>query len=116
MALPLLYLVLFLILHYAILKQIAMSFLSQYKFKVYPKKLSSGKCQVKFVVRSEEAKEMYGYILVDSKVTLKEVIENLEYQLKTRPYKPYFLNSFILKGNTQTNRLTDYLFFNHNKS
>lgn len=89
-----------------------MEVLKNYKFKVYPKKLASGKCQVKFIVERDQEKEIYGYALVDSKVTLKEVIERLEYGIKTRPYQPYFLNSLILKSNTVKNYSFDYLIFN----
>jgi hypothetical protein len=86
-----------------------MNLSTNFKFKLYPKKLSSGKCQVKFV---EQTKGVCGYALVDSKVTLKEVIEHLDYQLTTRMYKPYFLNSLISKGEDQVHLPIDYLIFN----
>jgi hypothetical protein len=89
-----------------------MESLKNYKFKVYPKKLASGKCQVKFVAQREQEKGIYGYALVDSKITLKEVIEQLEYGIKSRPYNPYFLNSIIFKTNSVSKPTIDYLFFN----
>jgi hypothetical protein len=91
------------------LKAVAMNLSTNFKFKVYPKKLSSGKCQVRFI---EKTKGVCGYALVDSKVTLKEVIEHLDYQLSTRMYKPYFLNSLISGGEDKGHLPIDYLIFN----
>ena len=43
-----------------------------YKLKLCSKKLASGKFQVKFYVsKGTETQDMYGYVLVDAKDTLK---------------------------------------------
>ena len=70
------------------------------KFKLSSKKLSSGHCQIKFYVKDQCKEDLYGYALVDSKLTLKEVMEYLEYQVRSRSYKPYDLNSFIFRNKT----------------
>lgn len=47
------------------------------QLKIESKKLHSGKCQVKFYVTGERIKNMYGYTLVDSDRTLKEVVKEI---------------------------------------
>lgn len=54
-----------------------------YKLKLTSKKLRSGKCQVKFFATVRERKEMYGYVLVDSEKTLKDVVVNIKEKLHT---------------------------------
>jgi hypothetical protein len=49
-----------------------------FKVKLFPKKLESGKCQVKFSVNLPMNKNLYGYMLVDPKVSLKEVVEEIK--------------------------------------
>lgn len=49
-------------------------FTDNYKLRLTSKKLSSGKCQVKFFASAVGSKDMYGYVLVDAEVTLKEVV------------------------------------------
>lgn len=80
------------------------------KFKITSKKLSSGKCQVKFFVEGD--KKLYGYALVDSKLTLKEVVDQLDYQIKTRGYKPYYLNNLLKKEQIAESALKNVLIFN----
>lgn len=48
------------------------------KFRLFVKKLSSGKFQVKFKVAEGEKKGVYGYVLVHSETTLKEVTKIIE--------------------------------------
>ena len=53
-----------------------------YKLKLYSKKLESGKFQVKFYVSKEEcSQDMYGYVLVDAKDTLKRVVGSIKNRL-----------------------------------
>ena len=49
--------------------------------KLSSKKLSSGKCQVKFYITIRKKKQLYGYVLADARTTLKEVVENIERRL-----------------------------------
>ncbi|MEQ9286998.1 MAG: hypothetical protein RIG77_08830 [Cyclobacteriaceae bacterium] len=45
-----------------------------YKLKLTSKKLSSGKCQVKFYAALEKKRDLYGYILADAGESLKDVV------------------------------------------
>ena len=49
----------------------------EFKLKLKAKKLESGKLQVKFFSTFINHKEIYGYMLVESKTTLKEVVEGI---------------------------------------
>jgi hypothetical protein len=53
-----------------------------YKLKLLPKKLRSGKCQVKFYATALTRRALYGYILVDAKATLKEVVEVIKSKIE----------------------------------
>ena len=55
---------------------------SPYKLKLCSKKLQSGKFQVKFYVsKGAETQDMYGYVLVDAKDTLKRVVNTIKNRL-----------------------------------
>lgn len=55
--------------------------LSDYKLKIRAKKLQSGMLQVKFSANTVKNKELYGYLLVESKTTLKEVVTGIQDKL-----------------------------------
>jgi hypothetical protein len=57
------------------------AFPDQYKLRITSKKLSSGKCQVKFHAYANHQKNLYGYVLVDSDRTLKEVVVKIREKL-----------------------------------
>lgn len=53
-----------------------------YKLKLFSKKLHSGKFQVKFYASKEARnKDLYGYVLVDAKDTLKHVVTTIKQRL-----------------------------------
>ncbi len=55
---------------------------SPYKLKLCSKKLESGKFQVKFYAsKGACAQDMYGYVLVDAKDTLKRVVNTIKSRL-----------------------------------
>jgi hypothetical protein len=56
--------------------------MQEYKLSLLSKRLRSGKCQIKFVVSNETREEMYGYMLTESRTTLKEVVKKIEEQVK----------------------------------
>lgn len=83
-------------------------------FKISSKKLSSGKCQVKFFVKEATKKERYGYALVDSSLTVKELVDLLSFQIKSRSYTPYSLNRLLNKDSeTSESPIKNFLIFNH---
>ena len=53
-----------------------------YKLRLCSKKLESGKFQVKFYASKEKtSQDMYGYVLVDAKDTLKRVVSTIRSRL-----------------------------------
>jgi hypothetical protein len=55
---------------------------SPYKLKLCSKKLESGKFQVKFYASKQaEGQDLYGYVLVDPKDTLKRVVTTIKTRL-----------------------------------
>ena len=53
-----------------------------YKLKLIPKKLKSGRCQVKFIAGLPGRKSFYGYALTEPNDTLRGVVENITKKLK----------------------------------
>jgi hypothetical protein len=51
------------------------------KFRLFVKRLSSGKYQVKFKVVEGSRKGVYGYVLVPSGTTLKEVVSTIKVKI-----------------------------------
>lgn len=54
-----------------------------YKLRLSSKKLKSGKCQVKFFAQLQNNKDMYGYVLVSSEQTLRDVVKGIKEKLNT---------------------------------
>ncbi|NQW26439.1 MAG: hypothetical protein HQ474_00890 [Flammeovirgaceae bacterium] len=52
-----------------------------FNLKLESKKLSSGKCQVKFFASFHKKKPFYGYLLVDSACSLKDVVHRIREKL-----------------------------------
>mgnify|MGYP002651923282 FL=1 len=59
------------------------TFDDDYSLKLTSKKLQSGKCQVKFFANVHDRRDMYGYVLVDSDKTLKDVVIKIKEKLRT---------------------------------
>lgn len=55
--------------------------LQEVQLKIESKKLHSGKCQVKFYVMKDGEKNLYGYALVESGRTVKEVVDEIKGRL-----------------------------------
>ena len=55
----------------------------EYKIQLSSKKLKSGKCQVKFKADLSTRKPCYGYLLVDPKTTLKDVVNHIGMRLES---------------------------------
>ncbi len=61
------------------------------QLKIESKKLHSGKCQVKFYVMNEGTKNLYGYALVESGRTVKEVVNEIKNRLEgIQGYESYY--------------------------
>jgi hypothetical protein len=48
-----------------------------HKIRIYSKKLPSGKCQVKFYLTTQRGNPYYGYLLVESGRTVRNVVETI---------------------------------------
>jgi len=59
-------------------------FLDDYKLKLETKRLASGKFQVRFQASNYQAPDLYGYVLVNPKDTLKEVVGSIKNRLYLR--------------------------------
>lgn len=59
------------------------TFDDDYSLKLTSKKLQSGKCQVKFYANVHDRRDLYGYVLVDSDKTLKDVVIKIKEKLHT---------------------------------
>lgn len=51
------------------------------QLRIESKKLSSGKCQIKFYLLREHKPELYGYTLAESKETVREVVLRIRKRL-----------------------------------
>ncbi len=54
-----------------------------YHLRLSSKKLNSGRCQVKFSATIDRKKDLYGYVLVESDHTLKDVVSRIKEKLIT---------------------------------
>lgn len=55
----------------------------RYKLRITSRKLDSGKCQVKFYATMHAKRDLYGYVLVESGKTLREVVIQINEKLET---------------------------------
>ena len=69
--------------------------MKDYKLSLLSKRLSSGKCQIKFVVTNNTKEELYGYMLTESRATLREVVSNIEEEVKSLSYGDNYYHSHL---------------------
>lgn len=74
------------------------------QLKIESKKLKSGKCQVKFYLMSKRRQKLYGYTLVESGKSVKDVVMELRARLEDIEGYEYFYqnNLFSIKRNNQS--------------
>jgi len=53
-----------------------------YNIRLTTKKVYTGTCQVNFTASTPEKKDLYGFVWVDSKATLREVVWQISKRLK----------------------------------
>lgn len=61
-----------------------------YKLKLHSKKLSSGRCQIKFEFLQAESPAFYGYLLVDGTTPLREVVQEIYQKTERVTLGDYF--------------------------
>jgi len=67
-----------------------------YKLKLTSKRLKSGRCQIKFTISDrEEGQACYGYMLVESGSTLRQVVEVIEARVKNLENPEFFFHGHL---------------------
>ncbi|MEQ8244821.1 hypothetical protein [Fulvivirga sp.] len=69
--------------------------MKDYKLSLLSKRLSSGKCQIKFVVTNDTKEELYGYMLAESRTTLREVVSKIEKEVKNMTFGDNYYHSHL---------------------
>lgn len=69
--------------------------MKDYKLSLLSKRLSSGKCQIKFVVTDDTKEELYGYMLAESRTTLREVVSKIEEEVKRMAHGDNYYHSHL---------------------
>lgn len=82
-----------------------------FKLKLKSKKLNSGKCQVKFFVSAHKEKDKYGYLLVDSKTTLKDVVAQISSRLSMMRHADLYHHSHLYSVGKRTKEDNYFMVF-----
>lgn len=89
-----------------------------YKLRLRPKKLSSGRCQVKFEVRTgyghtnlTNYSPAYGYYLAEPGATLKEVVEKIRERLDQAENKDRLYHRNLYHLQQKIAPLNDFILF-----
>lgn len=82
-----------------------------YKLKLTSKKLSSGKCQVKFYAALEKKKDLYGYILADAGESLKDVVVKIINRLNMVKSKDSFHHINLYSIGKRDHNDTNFILF-----
>ncbi|MEM9327205.1 MAG: hypothetical protein AAGA85_16170 [Bacteroidota bacterium] len=85
----------------------------EFNLKLSTKRLKSGKCQVKFSARVRAAKDLYGYVLVDSDQTLKSVVNNIEHRLQHIQQATDFQQIHLYSIGKRSQDRMSFIFFDH---
>lgn len=84
-----------------------------YKLKLYSKKLRSGKCQIKFIISSSSQRGLYGYMLVESGSTLREVVSTIEHEIRYIEQRDSYYHSHLYNLANKPRRKDLILIFNN---
>lgn len=82
-----------------------------FKLRISPKRLSSGRYQVKFFATIQPDKEVYGYLLAESGETLKSVTTRIKKRLHKMQGEGEF-GFFHLPGNAEVTTHNHLMIFN----
>ena len=82
------------------------------ELKIESKRLQSGKCQVKFYVSGDVLNNLYGYTLVDSKATLKQVVSQIKVKLSSiKDYSNYYQQGLFSIGKIPIGESENFMIF-----
>jgi len=83
-----------------------------YQLRIESKRLRSGKCQVKFYIANTTEQNLYGYTLVESSRTLKEVVVEIKHLLnKVGRYENYYQNNLFSISRTNSKFRDNFVLF-----
>jgi hypothetical protein len=82
-----------------------------YRIRIFSKKLSSGKCQVKFYLKSNKKTPYYGYLLVDSGRTVNDVIEMIYTKLKKIDQPDLYFHDHLYNLQRKSKNDPDFMLF-----
>ena len=83
-----------------------------YQLRIESKKLCSGKCQVKFYLANTAEQNMYGYTLVESGSTLKDVVIEIRQLLdKVGRYENYYQSNLFSISRTNSKFRDNFVLF-----
>lgn len=83
-----------------------------YQLRIESKRLQSGKCQVKFYIANAPEQNMYGYALVESSRTLKEVVGQIKFLLnRVGRYENYYQSNLFSINRTNSKFKDNFVLF-----
>lgn len=85
--------------------------MNKYKLSLASKRLTSGKCQIKFTVTESELQIMHGYMLSEAGTTLKEVVTKIEDRVKLSASADRFYHSHLYNLSSKPAPQQDILLF-----
>ena len=83
-----------------------------HKIRILSKKLSSGKCQVKFYLTTTKGNPYYGYMLVESGRTVRDVVETILEKLKDIDQPDSYYHKHLYNVGTKSSFDTTFMVFN----
>ena len=88
-----------------------MSLQHKFHLKLSCKKISSGKCQVRFQAKFNAEKQFYGYFLTSPDDTLKDVVKQLNHRLDSLEGSKDPLHSHLYSIGQQNDHFKDFIIF-----
>lgn len=83
-----------------------------YKIRIFSKKLPSGKCQVKFYLTTKRGNPYYGYMLVESGRTVRNVVETILEKLKDIDQPDRYYHKHLYNMGTKSSFDSTFMVFN----
>jgi hypothetical protein len=84
-----------------------------HKIRIFSKKLSSGKCQVKFYFTSIKGKPYYGYMLVESGKTVRDVLDMILDKTKHIDQPDRYYHNHLYNVGADSDFDSTFMVFNH---
>ena len=82
------------------------------KIRIYSRKLPSGNCQVKFYLTTQKGNPCYGYMLVESSKSVRQVMEILFDKLKEIDRPDMYYHKHLFNVGTKSDYDPTFMIFN----